>query len=249
VRRPTRAGPSRVGLASRPTFSRPGVPYCPALGARQSLRWGYATGQCARALATTYPTATGTLRALHGEAIVASLVYTLAWVTRGAGALLRGSPSPLSAAADPFLVDTTPGAIGHQMASRLEGHGRWCRRPRHRRPAGAPLDPRMPGSPPQPLHPTVGAAVPTPPGALRRRGTPRQPGDTHRPRRGRVGPRARRGGRPPQAGGRRMSTRLIPRTVIITGDMPVTISRRRRTGVSGPCPWKGSGSFWTPPRP
>ena len=59
----------------------------------------------------------------HGEPIVASLVHTLAWVTRGAGAVLRGFPSPLSAAAEHFLVDTTPEAIGYQMASRLEGNG------------------------------------------------------------------------------------------------------------------------------
>jgi len=54
---------------------------------------------------------------------VASLVDTLAWVTRGAGAVLRESPSPLTASAKQFLVDTTPEAIGYQMASRLEGHG------------------------------------------------------------------------------------------------------------------------------
>jgi len=54
---------------------------------------------------------------------VASLVDTLPWVTWGAGAVLRGSPSPLSAAAEQFLVDTTPEAIGYQLASRLEGPG------------------------------------------------------------------------------------------------------------------------------
>jgi len=74
-------------------------------------------------LATTYPRAAGTVRAAHGEAIVASLVDTLAWVTRGARSVLRGAPSPLSAAAEQFLVDTTPEDIGYQMASRLEGHG------------------------------------------------------------------------------------------------------------------------------
>jgi len=123
VRRTARAGPSPGGPATRPTFAPPGMPYYPALGAGQNLSWGYFTPQCARALATTYPTAAGTLRVAHGEPIVASLVDTLAWVTRGAGAVLRGSPSPLSAAAEPFLVDTTPEAIGYQMASRLEGHG------------------------------------------------------------------------------------------------------------------------------
>ena len=112
-----------MGPATRPTFAPPGVPYYPALGAGQNLSWGYATPQCARALETTYPTAAGTLRAAHGEPIVASLVETLAWVTWGAEAVLRGSPSPLSAAAEQFLVDTTPEAIGYQMASRLEGHG------------------------------------------------------------------------------------------------------------------------------
>jgi len=112
-----------VGPATRPTFARPGVPYYPALEAGQNLSWGYVTPQCARALATTYPTAAGTLRVAHGEPIVASLVDTLAWVTRCAGAVLRGSPSPLSAAAEQFLVSTTPEAIGYQMASWLEGHG------------------------------------------------------------------------------------------------------------------------------
>ena len=112
-----------MGLSTRPTFAPPEVPYFPALGAGQSLSWGYVTPQCARALETTYPSATNTLRADHGEAIVASLVVTLVWVTRGAGSVPRGSPSPLSAAAEQFLVDTTPEAIGYQMASRLEGHG------------------------------------------------------------------------------------------------------------------------------
>jgi len=54
---------------------------------------------------------------------VASLVDTLAWVIRGAGTVLRGSPSPLSAAAEQLLVDTPPEAIGYQMASRMEGNG------------------------------------------------------------------------------------------------------------------------------
>jgi len=89
----------------------------------QSLSLGYVTHRCARALASTYPSAAGALRAAHGEAIVASLVDTLAWDTRGAGAVLQGSPSPLWAAAEKFLVDTTPEAIGYQMASRLDGHG------------------------------------------------------------------------------------------------------------------------------
>jgi len=123
VRRTTRAGASSVGQSARPTFSPPGVPYNPALGAGQSLSWVYVTPRCARALASTYPSAAGVLRAAHGESIVASLVDTLVWVTRGAGAVQRGSPSPLTAAAEQFLVDTTPEAIGYQMASRLEGHG------------------------------------------------------------------------------------------------------------------------------
>jgi len=123
VRGTARARPSPVGPATRPTFAPPGVPYYPALGAGQNLSWGCVTAWCARALATTYPTAAGTLRVAHGEPIVASLVDTLAWVTRGAGAVLRGSLSPLSATAEQFLVNTTPEAIGYQMASRLEGHG------------------------------------------------------------------------------------------------------------------------------
>ena len=123
VRRTARAGPSPVRPATHPTFSPPGVPYYVALGAGQNLSWGYVTRQCARALATTNLTAAGTLRLAHWETVVAALVDTLAWVTRGAGAVLRGSPSPLSAAAEQFLVDTTPEAIGYQMSSRLEGHG------------------------------------------------------------------------------------------------------------------------------
>ena len=123
VRWTARAGPSPVGPATRPTLAPPGVPYYPALGAGQNLSWGYVTPQCARALATTYPTAAGTLRVAHGEPKVASLVVTLAWDTRGAGGVLRGFPSPLSAAAEQFPVDTTPEAIRYQMASLLEGHG------------------------------------------------------------------------------------------------------------------------------
>jgi len=99
------------------------VPNYPALGAGQNLSWGYVTPQCARARETTYPTAAGTLRVAHGEPIVASLVDILAWVTRGAGAVLRGSLSLLTAAAEQFLVDTTPEAIGYQMAFWLQGHG------------------------------------------------------------------------------------------------------------------------------
>jgi len=113
VRRTTRAGPSPVGPATRPMFSPPGVPFYPALGAGQNLSWGYVTPQCARAQAKTYPTAAGTLWVAHGEPIVASLVDTLSWLTRCAGAVLRGSPSTLSAAAEQFLVDTTPEAIGY----------------------------------------------------------------------------------------------------------------------------------------
>jgi len=69
------------------------------------------------------PSVAGALRAALGEAIVASLVKTLACVTRGAGAVLRDSLSPRSAVAEQFLVDFTPEAIGYQMASRLKGHG------------------------------------------------------------------------------------------------------------------------------
>jgi len=124
VRRTTRAGACPVGWSGRPRFAPPGVPYYPALGAGQSLSWGYVTPRCAHALATTYPGLAGALRAAHGEAIVACLVGILAWVTWGAGAVLRESSSPRTASAEQFLVDTTPEAIGYQMASRLEGHGR-----------------------------------------------------------------------------------------------------------------------------
>jgi len=112
-----------VGWSGRPTFSPPGFPYYPALGAGQSLSWKYVTPRCAHALATTYLIAAGALRVAHGDAIVGSVVDTLAWVIRGAGAVLRDSSSPRSASAEHFLVDTTPGAIGYQMASHLEGHG------------------------------------------------------------------------------------------------------------------------------
>jgi len=45
VRRTTRAGPLPVGLATRPTFSPPGVPYYAALGAGKNLSWGEVTPQ------------------------------------------------------------------------------------------------------------------------------------------------------------------------------------------------------------
>ena len=112
-----------MGRSGRPTFAPPGGPYYPALGARQSLSWGYVTPPCAHALAATYLSAAGALRAAHGEAIMVFLVDTLAWVTRGAGAVLRDSSSPRTASAEQFLVDTTSEAIGYQMSSRLEGHG------------------------------------------------------------------------------------------------------------------------------
>jgi len=51
----TRAGASPVGRSARPTFAPPGVQYCPALRAKQSLSWGYVNLRCARALASTYP--------------------------------------------------------------------------------------------------------------------------------------------------------------------------------------------------
>jgi len=81
-----------VRRSGRPTFAPPGVPYYPALGAGQSLSWGYVTPRCALALAATYPSAAGAVSAAHGEAIVASLVDTLAWVTRGTGAVPDGLP-------------------------------------------------------------------------------------------------------------------------------------------------------------
>ena len=43
---------------------------------------------------------------------------------RGVGAVLRDFWSPRTVLAKQFLVDTTPEAIGYQMASRLEGHGK-----------------------------------------------------------------------------------------------------------------------------
>jgi len=118
VRRTTRAGPSPVGQAARPTFAPAGVPYYQALGAGRSLSWAYVTPQRAGALVTTYLSAAGALRAAHGEAIVASLVDALYWVPRGAGTVLRGSPAPLSAATEHFLADISPDAVGYQIASR-----------------------------------------------------------------------------------------------------------------------------------
>ena len=95
----------------------------PALGAGQSLSWGSVTPRCAHALASTYPSVAGALRAAHGEAIVACPVDTPAWVIRRAGAVLRDSSSPRTATAEQFLVHITPEAIGYQMASRLKGYG------------------------------------------------------------------------------------------------------------------------------
>jgi len=54
---------------------------------------------------------------------VASLVDTLVCVTRGAGAVLRDFSSPRTSSAEQFLADTTPEAIGYQMASGLVWHG------------------------------------------------------------------------------------------------------------------------------
>jgi len=52
------------------------------------------------------------LRAAHGKEIVAFLVDTLAWVARGAGTVLRGSPAPLSTAAEQFIVIPPPTPMG-----------------------------------------------------------------------------------------------------------------------------------------
>jgi len=108
----------------------------------------------------------------------------------------------------------------------------WRRGPRRPRRAGAPLEPRTPGSQPQPLHPTVEAATSTPPGEPRRRGTPPRQGVTPQRRRRRVGRRARRGGLSPRAGGQPTSTHSTLPSAITTGGMPATMSRCRRTGVS-----------------
>jgi len=123
IRRKTRARPTPVGSGGRPTFAQPEGALLPGTGggAEPQLRVCYRP-VCAE-LATTYPTAEAMLRAAHGEAIVAALVHTLVWVTRGAGSVLRGSPSPLLAVVGQYLVDTTPDAIGYQMASRLKEHG------------------------------------------------------------------------------------------------------------------------------
>ena len=130
-RPPARGGDSRrlsrAGSASRPTFSPPGLPYNPMPESGLGLSRGSVPDTCAEALASTFPSAAVTLRTAHGEAIVASLVDTLTWVVRGARAVLRDSPSRPSGAAEQFLVDTTPEAIGYQMATRLEAHGRRVR--------------------------------------------------------------------------------------------------------------------------
>jgi len=55
-------------------FAPPGVPYYTALGAGKSLSWGNVAPRFAHALAATYPSAAGALRAAHEEAIVTSLV-------------------------------------------------------------------------------------------------------------------------------------------------------------------------------
>jgi len=46
-----------------------------------------------------------------------------------------------------------------------------------------------------------------------------------------------------------MTSRLIPRPALITGGMPVTISRRHRTTLSGPCPCGGAPGLAAPPPP
>jgi len=110
------------------------------------------------------------------------------------------------------------------------------RGPQRQRPAGAPFESRTPASLLPPQDPSTRAAPPTPLGAPRRRVTPPTPGGTPQRRRGRVGPRAPRGDRSPQAGRRPINTRSTLPSVTITGGMPVMTSRCRRTGVNSPCP-------------
>ena len=171
VRRTARAGPSPVGPATRPTFAPPGVPYYPALGAGQNLSWGYVTPRCVRALATTYPTAAGTLRVAHGEPIVAFLVDTLAWVTRVRGPKYgdHRPPSRQRPSSSWWTPPPRPSGTRWPLGWRDTASG-WRRDPRHPRRAGAPPEPSTPGIPPQPLHPSMGAATPIPPGEPRRRG-------------------------------------------------------------------------------
>jgi len=123
VRMTAREDASPAGRSGLPTITPPGIPSSPALGARQSLSWVFVTPRRAQALAATSQSASGALRAAHVEAIVDSLVDTLAWAARGAGAVLRDSSSPRTALSEQILVDTTPEAIGYQMTSQLERHG------------------------------------------------------------------------------------------------------------------------------
>jgi len=78
IRRASRLGKAPGGTGGRPVISLPGVPYysAPEVGKRRIRR--YVTAQSVRARATTYPTASKTLRGAHREAIVASFVDILA---------------------------------------------------------------------------------------------------------------------------------------------------------------------------
>lgn len=124
IRRASRLGQAPGGTVGRPVILLPRVPYysAPEVGKRLIRR--YVTVQCARARATSYPTASGTLRGAHGVASVASFVDILAKIFRAPGALLRGSPSALSGAADQLFVKTTPDGIRYQMDYCLEELGR-----------------------------------------------------------------------------------------------------------------------------
>jgi len=223
-------GPGELAYPYAAGVTATSPPYYPALGARQSLSWGYVTPRCAHALAATNPSAAGALRAAHGEAIVASLVDTLAWVTRGAGAVLRESSPPRTASAEQFLVDTTQEASGYQMASRLEGHGQRVapglavpstgggssRAPYAREPAGSAAA-------------YYGGGYPTSAGGYAADG------------RRRVGRRVCRGGRAPRTGGRPRSTPWTPRVTSTTGGTPATTARTRRVGSSYPGPGRVPG--------
>jgi len=105
----------------------------------------------------------------------------------------------------------------------------WRLGPQCLRGAGAPFEPRTPGSLLAQPHPTMGAATPHPLGDTPPRG------------RRRVGRRARRGGRAPRTGGRPRSTRWIPRATTTTGGTPETTARTRRGGNSHPCPGRVPG--------
>jgi len=215
-------GPSDVCPAGCPVLPGPG-------GGAEPRR--YVTPRCPHALASTYPSAAGALRAAHGEAIVASLVDTLAWVTRGRGPYCETPRPPLLPPPSSSWWTPPQRPSGTRWPPAWKGTAsKWRLGPQCLRRAWAPFEPRTPGSRLARPRPTMGAATPRPLGGMPLRG------------RRRVGRHARRGGRALRTGGRPRSTWWIPWATTNTGGTPATTARTCRVGSSHPSPGRVPGS-------